>query len=391
MACPSNDNPLNALVGFFKFLGDPIGAIVKGIASLVLGAAIEAYRSLANAVPTLAGVETSKSIATQTNWLVVYLAVGSILFAAIRMAFERRGDAGQTALRGVLRLLFVAGGATTVAGAAARLADSYSDHLFQVAVQNQLDSIACSATDGVPAFLILILAFLLLVGAVIQTILMFIRLGVLILLLGTLPLAAAASMTDWGGGWWRKHTGWLIAWLLYKPAVALIIYAGTKMLTASGATDQVQQKIAGIGVLFLSTIALPALLKLVVPATAALGGEQAYGQGVRAVAGGIASGAKQAGGSAMDSFSGGSGGSAPSGSSRASSAPGGSGSSGAAGGSGAGGMSGAAKQAGAAGGAAAAAGPAGAVVGAVSRGVKAAGEAAAGAVGGADGDWGHNR
>ena len=45
-------------------------------------------------------------------------------------------------------------------------------------------------------------------------------------------------MTDWGAGWWRKHVGWLIAWLLYKPAVGLIMYSGSVMTGTMAAIDR---------------------------------------------------------------------------------------------------------------------------------------------------------
>ncbi len=123
----------------------------------------------------------------------VYLAVGSLIVAAIRMALERRGTAGVTALKGVLRVILVSGAATTVFTAAATVADGYASHLFKEGAQKQLGQIGpCSGDSGIQSFLLLILAFLLLIAGVIHMILMYIRLGAMILLLGTLPLAAAA-------------------------------------------------------------------------------------------------------------------------------------------------------------------------------------------------------
>ncbi|MEV2236076.1 hypothetical protein AB0H69_47050 [Streptomyces phaeochromogenes] len=376
MACPTGNPVADFVVGFFDFLGDPIGTIMEGIANAVLAGAISAFGDLTTNIPTLGTDGTSDAVNAQTQWIVVYTAVGSLLFAAGRMALERRGEAGATALKGLLRLVLVAGAATAVLTALANLSDRYADHLFKAGAQEQLTNVGCSDGDGIEAFLLLVLAFLLLIAAIVQTILLYVRLGVMIILLGTLPLAAAASMTDWGSGWWRKHIGWMIAWLLYKPAAGLVIFAGSAMIS-SGDNSGTHEKIAGIGVMLLSALALPALLKLVVPATAALG---SGGQGaVGAAVGGLASGAKSIG-SAVTSGGGSGGGSGKSGSAGPSGAQGGSG--GAAPGAGAG--------AGAAG-AAGAAGPAGAVVSAAATAAKAVGNLAQGAVDGADGDRGHNR
>ncbi|MFH8445976.1 hypothetical protein [Streptomyces sp. H23] len=290
------------MVGFFEFLGDPIGKIIELVADAILAGAISVFGALTLSVPTLSATGTSaaQAISGQTQWLVVYLAVGSLLFACARMAIERRATAGTTALKGILRVIVVAGGATTIAMAAAGVADSYAQHLFNAGAANVLDNVgACSDGSEISeAFLLLILSFLLLIAGIIQTILLYIRLGVMILLLGTLPVAAASSMTDWGGGWWRKHIGWMIAWLLYKPAAGLVLYAGTELITASSSEGSaVNERIAGIGVLLLSAVALPALLKLVVPATAALGGASAYSGAWQAVGGALASGARSLGGS----------------------------------------------------------------------------------------------
>ncbi|MER6961947.1 hypothetical protein, partial [Streptomyces sp. NPDC000618] len=327
MACETGSGPGDVVKGFFDFLGDPIGTILAVIANKVLAAAITAFGDLTTNIPTLS-TDASSAVNDQTQWIVVYTAVASLIFAAGRMALERRGEAGGVALKGLLRVILVAGGATAVVTALARLADRYADYLFATSAQEQVTSIGCRGADNIQSVLLLVLALLLLVAAIVQTILMYVRLGVMIILLGTLPMAAAASMTNWGTGWWRKHLGWMTAWLLYKPAAGLVIFAGAEMISTSETNDDnaVHVKIAGIGVLLLSAVALPALLKLVVPATAALGTGGAGGVG--ALTGSLASGAKSIGGATggggsqggMPGPAGGSGGAGPSGA-RAAGAP----------------------------------------------------------------------
>ncbi|MEU7722398.1 hypothetical protein [Streptomyces tibetensis] len=406
MACPTGNPIVDIAVGFFSFLGDPIGTIVEGVANAVLAGAIAVFGALTTGIPTLSGTTTAQDINSQTQWIVVYLAVGSLLFASARMAIERRGNAGTTALKGILRVVLVSGAATTVVTAAAALSDDYSTYLFNAGAEKQLSAVgACSDGNGIESFLLLVLAFLLLIAGIIHTILLYIRLGVMILLLGTLPLAAAASMTDWGGGWWRKHLGWMIAWLLYKPAAGLVLYAGSAMISSGrdGGSD-INERIAGIGVMLLSAVALPALLKLVVPATAALGGASAMSGAMSTVGGSLASGARSLGtsggsggggqsgprGASGASGSGGSGGSQ--GSSGTSGAPGapGAGRPGASGAGAGGGAGGGGAAAGAGRAAAAAGGPVGVAVGAAVTAAQIAGRTASGSLEGADPDKGHN-
>ncbi|MEU0360425.1 hypothetical protein [Streptomyces cyaneofuscatus] len=370
MACGPVGGLLNP-VGFFSFLGDPIGTILTGIANAVLSAAISVFGDLTTAIPTLSTDGAAQDINNQTQWIVVYTAVASLIVASTRMALERRADAGQTALKGLIRVILVAGAATTVVGTLASLSDRFADHLFAAGAQEQVASIGCGTGNAIEAFLLLILAFLLLFAGIVHTILLYVRLGVMILLLGTLPLAASASMTEWGGGWWRKHIGWLIAWLLYKPAAALVLFAGSAMISPGGNSD-VHERIAGIGVMLLSAIALPALLKLVIPATAALGGGGVM-QGGTAAAGALASGAKSV---ASAAFAG----------QGAQAAPGPMGSAGTTGGSGSPGGAGSGSA-----GKAGASGIPQAALQTVTGVAKGVAQVASGAVQGADGEAGHNR
>ncbi|BCB86532.1 hypothetical protein [Phytohabitans suffuscus] len=279
--------------GFFE---QGIDGILSDIASAIMSAAVDLFSDLGD-IPTLGGEDINKSIHLQTNWLVVTIAVASLLAAAFRMALERRGQPGTEALRGLVRLVLTAGAAWFVLNLLAQEADAYTKHLYDQGIKAQLELIANCNTDGFTAFLLIIIGLLLLIAGVIHIILMYIRLGVMTLLTGTLPLAAAASMSEWGGGWWRKHIAWMVAWLAFKPVVGLIMYAGAAMIGATG--DNAKHfKLAGAGVLLLAGVALPALMRLVVPAMASLGAKDNVAGGVAAGAaatGAVASGATKLG------------------------------------------------------------------------------------------------
>ncbi|MFI6244394.1 hypothetical protein ACIBEF_31555 [Micromonospora sp. NPDC050795] len=260
--------PVGDVVGFFS---QGIDGVLSDIAASIMGAAVDLFSDLGN-VPTLAndGEAINGQIHLQTNWLVVVLAVASLLVAAFRMALERKGQAGIEALKGLVRMVFATTVAWTVASWLAAEADSYSTHLYDQGIKAQLELISKCGTDGITAFLLIIIGLLLLVAGVVHVILMYIRLGLMTLLIGTLPLAAAASMTETGSEWWRKHIAWMVAWLLYKPTVGLIMYGGAAMIGQTGGEAK-QYKLAGAGILLLAGVALPALMRLVVPAMAAIG------------------------------------------------------------------------------------------------------------------------
>ncbi|MGC4769040.1 hypothetical protein ACLQ25_08645 [Micromonospora sp. DT44] len=408
MDCAPGDALDSGGTGFFDFLGDPIGTLMRIVANIILAAAIKIFGELSESVPTLgpgfsennAGVPGQ--ISDQVQWVVTYLAIGSVLFAAAKMALDRRGEAGRVAIQGFLRVILVAGAGTYVAANAAKLSDDYSDHLYQSAALNLVKSVPCIGLGTtMEAFLLLFLAFLLLLSAIVHVLMLYIRLGVVTMLLGTLPMAAAASMTNWGAGWWRKHLGWLIAWLIYKPAVGLIMFSGSAMIAEGNRTSLAHMRIAGVGVLLLSAIAMPALLKIIVPATAALGTGDPSGAAASSVVGGVASGAKKVAGSGMSyggesgpsgargagSSQGGGGGRGPSGSQGAAGAPGSKGDQGQRGNQGASGSSGSSG--------ASAVRAAGTVAGAATDAAVRAGRhgraIVTGAVDGADGNAGHNQ
>ncbi|MEU3255672.1 hypothetical protein [Streptomyces sp. NPDC006997] len=350
-------------IDFLGMFGDPIGTMIQMVAEIIITGALGVFDAVWDIESTNPGA--SSKISNQTRWIVVYLACGSILVAATKMALTRRAESGQLALKGILRVLVVSAGVTAIIGTFVDLTDRYSDFLLRGTLQNLMEGIDCNG--DVPNMLLLVIGVLLLIAGIIHALLMWIRLGVMIILMGTLPIAAAASMTDWGGTWWRKHVGWMAAWLLYKPTVALVLYSGSVMVDASEAHSDVDTQIAGMGLLLLSAVALPALMRLIVPATAALGGDS-VGSATMGVAGGVASGAVSlADSGGRKAASGGGSGSAgsrgPSGASGGSGASGAGGRSGAGGASGPGGGAGPAGQAGSAGagaGGAAAAGGAGA-------------------------------
>ncbi|MEU1754077.1 hypothetical protein ABZ436_15615 [Micromonospora matsumotoense] len=394
----SPPSPLDIITGFFSFLGDPIGTLVRMIANLMLAAAISIFAELSASVPTLGTTteggpdDVPSLISDQIEWVVTYLAIGSVLFAGARMAMERKGTAGRTALQGFLRVILVAGAGSWVVGRAASLSDGFSDHLLKSAAMEVIMGVPCVDNGStIESFLLLVLAFLLLIAAIVHVLMLYLRLGVMTIMLGTLPLAAAASMTNWGAGWWRKHIGWTVAWLLYKPAVGLIMFSGAEMLAVGSRTQNSSHiRIAGIGVLLLSAVALPALLKIVVPATAALGTGDPTGTAVSAAGGMVASGAKRVAGSALSQ--GGGGGGSPSG------ARGPQGRRGDTGGQGSAGSEGRTGRTGGTGGGSAAAassaarlaGPVGVAIDGAQRAARTGRNMAAGTVSGADGDAGHN-
>jgi hypothetical protein len=214
------------------------------------------------------------------KYLTLWVGVASLLVAAARMAYLRKADPLREAGVGLLRLLLVGSMGIAAVNIFASIGDQFSSYVLGSATGtnagdlNQATSLFnLSGTTGfgtVP-FLLLILAILALVATLVQLFLIIIRGALLVVLVGTWPIAAAASMTPSGSQWFKKITGYLVAFLLYKPAAA-ICYAAAFKLIESPNSDPVVAQLEGVVLIILATLTLPALLKFVVPAVASAGG-----------------------------------------------------------------------------------------------------------------------
>ena len=206
------------------------------------------------------------------------------------------------------------------------------------------------------AFLLFIL---LLLGAVINLLFMYFRDVMFLILSAFIVVLAAGSGSEQGRQAWRKANGWLVALLLFKPVAAGIYSLGFRMLVQGSApegeeatvTEAMHSTLIALLILLLAALALPALIKFIVPAAGvgagAFSGGAALGAGVTLAAGaavlaGTGGAAAAAGGAGAAASSGS--GAAAGGGSTAAGAAGASG--GAGGGTGAGGGAGGASASG---------------------------------------------
>lgn len=136
--------------------------------------------------------------------------------------------------------------------------------------------------------LALIITILLLLASVVNYCFMLFRNVMFLVLMAFIPTVAAASGTEAGGEAWRKANGWLLALLLFKPVAAGIYSLGFRVtMQGTGAQDDslggaLSSTLTGFLILTLAALALPALIKFVVPAAGA--GSSAFSGGA-AVAG----------------------------------------------------------------------------------------------------------
>lgn len=284
------------------------------------------------------------------SYFVMASVLASVFFAAFKMAtsgnFDHLGDLGQQ----LAKVLIVSALAATATATAVEVGDLFSTWILDQSKVN-ISSLVVLGAQLNPGVTI-ILALVVILAQIIQLGLMLIRNGMIVLLVGALPLAAANGSTASGKQWWQKSMAWLIAFVLYKPVAALIYAAAFKMADSN---QDISSQISGIFMMLLAVFALPALMRFVVPATAALGNASggsiaagmvgaAVATGAMVATGGASAGAASAGGAGFSGGASMTGGSspAPSGASptNSGSPSGGSGGSGPSGGSGGSGQAG---------------------------------------------------
>lgn len=281
--------------------GSVLTALLDTMASLLVTALGRAFAALGTAwmvvpTPQLAtgdGWAPSPPVALIQSSLAPYvagMAVLSVAIAGARMAWEQRAQPARELLKGLLTLVVANGAGLAVIALATSAADAFAIWILLRSTEGRdlgaafLSLVVVGTWTGGNLVMIL-LGFVALLASVAQVILMVIRGGMLVLLAGTIPLAASLESTETGRAWFRRVVSWTIAFILYKP-VAAMVYATAFSLAGSGAgsTDDLLRTITGLAFMLIALVALPALMRFVSPLVAATtgssGGAAAFGLGI---------------------------------------------------------------------------------------------------------------
>ena len=316
MSCPVLLDPA-CVAG--NVIGSAVGSAAGTAASDALSGIASAIQSgvawiTANSVswwvqvpsPDLAG---EPAVARLQQWMLpiaAAVAVFGMLVAGAKMALTRRANPLVDAGSGLVTIAATSAVGVLLPTLLLKAGDAWSDWVLNASAGGQFGArlTGLLAMTGVTApAVVLVLGIVAIVISAFQAMLMLFRQGALVVLAGTLPLAAAGTLTPATRPWFRKTTGWMLALIFYKPAAAAV-YATAFTLTGTG--KDVRTTLAGFAMVFLSLLALPVLMRFFTWTTGAVA-ESAGGGGVlqTALGGAIAIGA-------LRGSSGGSGGTSPS-------------------------------------------------------------------------------
>nr|WP_254703535.1 hypothetical protein [Pseudarthrobacter sp. C4D7] len=203
------------------------------------------------------------------------------------MVIERRGAPLRDLVRSLATLIVVSGAGVAAVGLLTVAADQFSAWIINNSTdgtsfnENITSLLALSATSPIGSIMIILLGLIAILASVMQIVLMIVRGGLLVILTGIFPTAAAFTNTEAGKGWFQKCTAWLIAFILYKPAAA-IVYATAFQLSGSKIFGNVGDgkdfgsallsTVTGLALMIIALFAMPALMRFVTPMVGAVAG-----------------------------------------------------------------------------------------------------------------------
>jgi len=281
---------------FGGVLGGVAGDVISAVAGAVANAVGKVVAGLGtlwvrigtpNLTSTDGGSQASDPVAfiqAHLWWYMTALAVLGVLVGSARMAWQQRTEPGRDVLKGLAVYVAVSGAGVAAIALLVSAADDFSNWIISQSLNGTsfganitvlLGLTGASAVTGnvLGPILIIVLGLLALLASLIQIFLMVVRGGMLVILAGILPTAAAAAIggLESGRQWLKKSAAWLVAFALYKPAAA-IVYAVAFRLVGSDVfgTGGVVGVVTGLALMLLALLALPALMRFVTPLVAAV-------------------------------------------------------------------------------------------------------------------------
>ena len=271
MSCPVLLEPA-CLAG--KVIGSAAGAAAGTAASDALSGIAGAIQSgvawiTANSVswwvkvpsPDLAA---EPAVARLQQWmlpLAAIVAVFGMIVAGGKMALTRKANPLIDAGSGLVTIAATSAVGVLLPTLLLQAGDAWSNWVLNASTGGQfgarLTSLLSMTGLAAPA-VVVVLGIVAIIISALQAMLMLFRQGALVVLAGTLPLAAAGTLTPATRPWFKKVTGWMLALIFYKPAAAAVYAAAFTMI---GTGKDVRTILAGFAMVLMSLLALPVLMR----------------------------------------------------------------------------------------------------------------------------------
>ena len=243
------------------------------------------------------GATPSPVVSVVNSELMVWtltLAVLAVILGGIRMIWEQRGAPLKDLLRSLITLGLVTGLGLGVISILVIAADAFSAEIIKRSTDGKgfaesMKILVLANQSGVGVFILIVLGLIGLIASLVQIVLMVVRSGMLVILAGILPTTAAFTNTEMGRQWFQKAVGWTIAFILYKPAAAIVYSVAFLLMGSNSGKNSLITSITGFTLMIVALFALPALMRFVTPMVGAVA--SGGGAGAGAAVGAMATGA----------------------------------------------------------------------------------------------------
>jgi type IV secretion system protein TrbL len=287
MACTGAAALLPACYVASAAVGSAASAVAGGFMNVVGNAfASAADKAVAYLVSGWTQVPSPTVSDGAANWLqgqlqplVLFIGALAIIAAMIRTVWASKAEPAKEMVAGLIKLVVVSAVGLAAVDVLLKAGDAFSTSILNAATPNGGNFGQLAVLSGgaiVEPVLLIILGSIAILASFIQIFLLLARAGLVVVLGGTWPLSAAASSTPAGNAWFRKTTGWLLAFVAFKPTAAIVYAAALRLMLASNQGPIVGQGglaiIEGVLLFGMGVLALPALMRLAVPAVSAVGG-----------------------------------------------------------------------------------------------------------------------
>jgi hypothetical protein len=193
--------------------------------------------------------------------IAVAVAVFGLLVAGGKMALTRKANPLVDAGSGLVIIAATSAIGVLLPTLLISAGDAWSTWVLQASTGGQFASRLTEllSLSGAPAGVTVVLGIVAMIISAAQAVLMLFRQGALIILAGTLPLAAAGTLTPATRTWFKRVTGWMLGLIFYKPAAAAV-YATAFIMIGSG--SGLRAVLTGFAMVLISLLALPVLMRL---------------------------------------------------------------------------------------------------------------------------------
>ena len=235
--------------------------------------------------PDLAGEPAVGQLQQWILPLAVAVAVLGVIIAGGRVALTRKADPLMDVGSGLVVIAATSAVGVLLPSLLLKAGDAWSSWVLRESTGGQFTARLTSVltlSDATPA-VIVVLGIVAIIISAIQAVLMLFRQGALVILAGTLPLAAAGMMNPATRNWFRRVSGWMLALIFYKPAAAAVYATAFTMIGAGKGTRTV---LMGFAMVFMSLLALPVLMRFFTWTTGHVADSAAGGGFLQAALGG---------------------------------------------------------------------------------------------------------